>query len=31
VLRFTSLDHQSSFVELVIRDVANVPERVFRW
>ena len=31
VLRFTSLDHQSSFVELVIRDVADVPERVFRW
>ncbi len=31
VLRFTPLDHPSSFLELVIRDVAGVPERVFRW
>jgi hypothetical protein len=31
VLYFTPLDHPSSFVEIVIRDVAKVPERVFRW
>lgn len=31
VLHFTPLDHPSSFVEIVINDVAKVPERVFRW
>ncbi len=31
VLRFTALDHPTSFIEIVIRDVANVPERLFRW
>ncbi len=31
VLRFTPLDHGSSFIEVVIRGVAEVPERVFRW
>ena len=30
VLKFASLDHPTSFVEIVVRDVA-VPERVFRW
>ena len=31
VLKFAALDHPTSFVEIVIRDVAEVPERVFRW
>jgi hypothetical protein len=31
VLKFAALDHSTSFVEIVIRDVAEVPERVFRW
>jgi len=31
LLRFSPLDHSSSFIEIVIRGVANVPERVFRW
>jgi hypothetical protein len=31
VLRFAALDHPTSTVEVVIRDVAKVPERVFRW
>jgi hypothetical protein len=31
VLKFAALDHPTSFVEIVIRDVAGVPERVFRW
>jgi hypothetical protein len=31
VLKFAALDHPTSFVEVVIRDVAKVPERVFRW
>ena len=31
VLRFVSLDHPTSFLELVIQDVAGVSERVFRW
>lgn len=31
VLKFAALDHATSSVELVIRDVAQVPERVFRW
>lgn len=31
VLRFASLDHPSSFLELVIQDVAGVSERIFRW
>ena len=31
VLRFAALDHSVSFVEVVIRNVANVPERTFRW
>ncbi|MEE8391559.1 MAG: DUF1573 domain-containing protein [Anaerolineae bacterium] len=31
VLHFTPLDHPTSFLELVIRDVAGVSERVFRW
>lgn len=30
-LRFNVFDHPSDFVEVVIRDVAQVPERVFRW
>jgi hypothetical protein len=31
VLKFAALDHPTSFVEVVIRDVAKVPERIFRW
>jgi len=31
VLKFAALDHSTSFVEIVIRHVAEVPERVFRW
>lgn len=31
VLKFAALDHSTSFVEIIIRDVAEVPERVFRW
>jgi hypothetical protein len=31
VLKFTALDHPTSSVEIVIRDVASVPERVFEW
>lgn len=31
VLKFAALDHSTSSVEIVIRDVAEVPERVFRW
>lgn len=31
VLKFPALDHPTSFVEIVIRDVASVPERVFEW
>lgn len=31
VLSFAALDHPVSSVELVVRDVAQVPERVFRW
>ncbi len=30
-LRFKVFDHPTKFVEVVIRDVAGVPERVFRW
>lgn len=31
VLKFAALDHPTSSVEIVIRDVAGVPERVFHW
>ena len=31
VLKFAALDHPTLFVEIAIRDVAQVPERVFRW
>lgn len=31
VLRFTPLDHESRYLELVIQGVAQVPERSFRW
>lgn len=31
VLRFAALSEPSGSFEIVIRDVANVPERVFRW
>jgi len=31
VLSFTALDHPTQFIEIVISDVANVPERLFRW
>ncbi|HSJ57728.1 MAG TPA: hypothetical protein VLC95_11140 [Anaerolineae bacterium] len=31
VLTFAALDHPVSSVELVVRDVAQVPERLFRW
>jgi hypothetical protein len=31
VLQFAALDHPTSALEIVIRDVAKVPERVFRW
>lgn len=31
VLRFAALDHPTSFIEIVIRNVADVPERLFRW
>lgn len=31
VLKFAALDHPTSFVEIVIRNVAGVPERVFHW
>lgn len=31
VLQFAALDHPTSFVELVVRDVAGTPERVFHW
>jgi hypothetical protein len=31
VLQFDALDHPTSFIEIVVRDVAKVPERVFRW
>lgn len=30
-LRFKVFDHPTNFVEVVIRSVAGVPERVFRW
>ncbi len=30
-LRFKLLDHPTDFVEVVIRDVAEVPARAFRW
>lgn len=30
-LRFKGFDHPTNFVEVVIHDVAGVPERVFRW
>ncbi|MCQ3972111.1 MAG: hypothetical protein DPW09_01550 [Anaerolineae bacterium] len=30
-LRFKALDHPTKFVEVVMRDVAGVPERTFRW
>jgi hypothetical protein len=31
VLKFAAPDHPTSYVEVVIRGVAKVPERVFRW
>jgi hypothetical protein len=31
VLRFTPLDHESRYLELVIQGVAQVSERSFRW
>jgi hypothetical protein len=31
VLKFAALDHPTSSVEVVLRDVARVPERVFHW
>ena len=31
VLKFAAPDHPTSFVEVVIRDVAKVPERIFKW
>lgn len=31
VLKFAALDHPTSFVEIVIRNVAGEPERLFRW
>ena len=31
ILKFAALDHSTSFVQIVIQDVAKVPERVFRW
>jgi hypothetical protein len=31
VLRFTPLDHESQYLELVIQGVAQEPERSFRW
>lgn len=31
VLKFAALDHPTSSVEIIMRDVAKVPERVFRW
>lgn len=31
VLKFAALDHTTSFVEIVIRDVAGEPERVLHW
>lgn len=31
VLKFAAVDHPVSLVEIVIRDVAEVPERIFRW
>ncbi len=30
-LRFKVFDHPTKYVEVVMRDVAGVPERVFRW
>ncbi len=30
-LRFAPLDHESQYLELVIRGVGQVPERSFRW
>lgn len=30
-LRFKVFDHPTNFVEVVIRSIAGVPERVFRW
>jgi hypothetical protein len=30
-LRFEPIDHESQYLELVIRDVGQVPERSFRW
>jgi hypothetical protein len=31
VLKFPALDHPTSYIEVVIRDVAKVPERIFKW
>jgi hypothetical protein len=31
LLRFSPLDHDSTYIELVIQDVGNVPERDFSW
>lgn len=31
VLKFAALDHPTSYVEILIRDVAGEPERLFRW
>lgn len=31
VLKFTAFEDAPAFVEVVIRDLAGVPERVFRW
>jgi hypothetical protein len=31
VLKFTAPENMPAFVEVIIRDVAGVPERVFRW
>lgn len=30
-LRFKVFDHPTDFVEVVMRDIAGVPERTFRW
>jgi hypothetical protein len=31
VVQFAALEHSSSAIEIVMRDIGGMPERVFRW